>query len=244
MPSTRGLLATGAGVVGTAALPGVISGIISAIGPDPTIALPIISGVGVAVTLLGTIIVYIKDRRASRRVLEKSVFGKVLNRVERKELAPQYKAAKARAKADEKAEKAALKAEEKIRKKELQKVIKERIRKKVKKLPLKVVLGTVKFLNTLVMEIPKATVGDIGDIGADAGGVVQGTVQPIPVVPGPDDLLGKPAAINGVKDAASNFVTSPAANIGNLPVVSPPTLVPGPSSPVGNNAASLPVTPI
>ncbi|KAK6541442.1 hypothetical protein TWF694_007253 [Orbilia ellipsospora] len=241
MPSTRGLLTTGAGVLSTAALPGIISGIISAIGPDPTIGLPIISGIGVVVTLVGTIIVYIKDRRASRRALEKSVFGKVLNRVERKDLAPQYKAAKARAKADEKAEKVALKAEEKIRKKELQKVIKDRIRKKVKELPLKVVLGTVKFLNTLVVEIPKVTVGDIG---ADAEGVVQGTVQPIPVVLGPDDLLGKPSVVTGANNAASNFVTSPAATVGNLPVTSPPALVPRPSPPVANNAASLPATPI
>ncbi|EPS39274.1 hypothetical protein H072_6909 [Dactylellina haptotyla CBS 200.50] len=240
MPSTRSLLTSGAGILAVIAGPGIVTGVMSSFG-DPIIGLPIASGVGIVITAIGTIIIYIRDRRASRRALEKSVFGKVLNRIERKDLKPQYKAAKARAKADDKAERAALKAEEKIRKKELKKVIKDRLRKKVKDLPLKVVLGIVRFINTLVIEIPKASVADLE---ADASGIVQGAVQPIPNVPGPDDLLaGKSPGTAGPGNTVTNFATSPAGTVGNtVPVV--PSFASTLVSPPGNVAGSLPVTPI
>ncbi|KAK6349566.1 hypothetical protein TWF696_005851 [Orbilia brochopaga] len=119
MPSARGLLISGAGLLCISSVPALVAGFASAGSP---VALPVTSVVMVVVTAIGVVTVYVKDRRASRRAIEKSLFGKVLNRQERRKLAPLYQAGKARVKADAKADKAALKAEEKLRRRELKKV--------------------------------------------------------------------------------------------------------------------------
>ncbi|KAF3938706.1 hypothetical protein ABW19_dt0208923 [Dactylella cylindrospora] len=228
MPSARGLLATSAGLIAAFSGPAIGVGISS----GPIIA-PIISAAFVGVTAIGTAIIYIKDRRASRRSIEKSTFGKVLNRNERKTLKPQYKAAKARAKADAKVEKAALKAEEKLRAKELRKVTTDELKKKIRGLPLKVALAGVKFVTVLAAEIPL--------VMAEADAVMQGVVQPIPNVPEPDLLPGNRQIGNAVR----NTVTSPTGAIGEAggavaPVAATPANAPAAvgnlTSPVTNTA--------
>ncbi|KAF3925967.1 hypothetical protein ABW20_dc0106879 [Dactylellina cionopaga] len=239
MPTTRAFLMSGVGVLTAFSGPTIATSLATGF-CDPLIALPITSILIIVVTAASSTFIYIKDRRASRRSIEKSAFGKVLNRQERKELKPQYKAAKVRVKANDKAERAALKAEEKIRKNELRKVIKDRIQTKLRELPLRLALGAVKFVTTLAAEIPKVTVTDLE---ADVQ-VVQGAVQPIPSVPGPDDLLrNRRPVIGGSNSAATNFATSPAGTIGNnAPLMAPP--YPGFASPIINTAGSMPVTPI
>ncbi|KAJ6264909.1 hypothetical protein Dda_1062 [Drechslerella dactyloides] len=124
MPNTgaRGFLASGAILIGLSSAPALVAGLTAS--SPIAIPLAITSVVIITVGAIGVVIVYIRDRRASRRAIEKSLFGKVLNRQERRKLAPLYQAGKARVRADAKADRAALYAEEKLRKRELKKVTK------------------------------------------------------------------------------------------------------------------------
>ncbi|EWC45641.1 hypothetical protein DRE_05202 [Drechslerella stenobrocha 248] len=179
MPSTCALLTTTSGLITLFSVPAIIGGIA---GPQ-IIALPIASAAVVTITAIGAIVIYVKDRRASRRKIEKSLFGKVLNKQERRRLAPIYKVAKARAKADAEADRVELKYEEEKRARELKKVTNDLLLAKIRGLPLRSVLAAVRFLSKLAVEIPVAMVVDTAAAGvedaiADVEGAPQGIVKP------------------------------------------------------------------
>ncbi|KAK6362180.1 hypothetical protein TWF730_005876 [Orbilia blumenaviensis] len=240
----------------------------------PIILGPIMGGLLVAVITSSTAI-YVKSRQNSRRELEKSVFGRILDSSERKdkELRDKYQTAKIVAKLERKEKQAELAAEEKELKKKkkeeykrkteeektmpkakkkakrraradsiyqtrhgesleasaykyekekakeaiqhaatiieelqepkkleaekneraerenpvtsypgLEKIDKEdnkrNFRKKVADLPLKVTLSAVKFLNTLAVEIPKASIPNVATDTKPAFGEIQDNVPP------------------------------------------------------------------
>ncbi|KAK6350582.1 hypothetical protein TWF718_003771 [Orbilia javanica] len=178
--TSRGFLMSALGASTTSFIPSLIIPIFGAFLPDAVIIGSFVSGgLVLCISLAGGIVVYVKSRQSSRREIEKSAFGRILTGQERKELKKEYEAAKNKAKLDRKAKQAELKAEEKALKlgqvqskltekaaakslkKEAEKVKKEKFQKKIAGLPLKGVLAGVKFLNTLAVEIPKASVSDI-----------------------------------------------------------------------------------
>ncbi|KAF3205560.1 hypothetical protein TWF191_001814 [Orbilia oligospora] len=192
--TSRGFLMSALGTSTFGSLPSLIMPFFGGAMADPIIFGTITSGLIIVISAIGSIVVYIKSRQNSRRAIEKSAFGRILTDKERKERKPEYKNAKLKTKLDKKAEQAQLKAEEKelkseqaklkslakaeakLLKKQTKQVKKETLQKKITGLPLKVVLGGVKFLNTLAVEIPKASVPDVPTDAVP--GAVQGDILP------------------------------------------------------------------
>ncbi|KAF3178442.1 hypothetical protein TWF132_010910 [Orbilia oligospora] len=282
--TSRGFLMSALGASTFGSLPSLIMPFFGGAMADPIIFGTITSGLIIVISAIGSIVVYIKSRQNSRRAIEKSAFGRILTDKERKERKPEYKNAKLKAKLDKKAEQAQLKAEEKelkseqaklkslakaeakLLKKQTKQVKKETLQKKITGLPLKIVLGGVKFLNTLAVEIPKASVPDVPTDAVP--GAVQGDIlptEPTDVVSlaktqldvgeaseklpstGLDETEGKlPETALGEVDEKLSAVDPQTGPVAPTPLGLNPTTQPVPITPITSAPGStpMPITPI
>ncbi|KAF3133781.1 hypothetical protein TWF594_008940 [Orbilia oligospora] len=282
--TSRGFLMSALGTSTFGSLPSLIMPFLGGAMADPMIFGTITSGLIIVISAIGSIVVYIKSRQNSRRAIEKSAFGRILTDKERKERKPEYKNAKLKAKLDKKAEQAQLKAEEKelkseqaklkslakaeakLLKKQTKQVKKETLQKKITGLPLKIVLGGVKFLNILAVEIPKASVPDVPTDAVP--GAVQGDIlptEPTDVVSlaktqldvgeaseklpstGLDEAEGKlPETALGEVDEKLSSVDPQTGPVAPTPLGLNPTTQPVPITPITSAPGStpMPITPI
>ncbi|KAK6506800.1 hypothetical protein TWF481_005260 [Arthrobotrys musiformis] len=258
--TSRGFLMSALGTSTFSSVPSLVMPFLGGAIAEPMIFGTVASGSVILVSIISSIVVYVKSRRNSRRAIEKSTFGRILTDKERKEHKSEYQNAKLKAKLDKKAEQAQLKAEEETLKKEqaklkaeakllkkqakqAKKVKKETFRKKAAGLPLKMVLGGVKFLNTFAVEIPKASVPEIPtDAVPDVvqGNILPQTTDPVDVLPSVAEL---PDQLNEVNEV---FPATGLVEAGKPPVSLDPTTQSVPITPITDAPGStpMPVTPI
>ncbi|KAK6521714.1 hypothetical protein TWF506_001918 [Arthrobotrys conoides] len=270
--TSRGFLMSALGTSTFGSIPSIIVPFFGGVMSEPIIVGTATTGLIIIISAISSLVVYIKSRRNSRRAIEKSAFGRILTDKERKERKSDYKNAKLKAKLDKKAEQSQLKAEEKelkseqarlkalakteakLLKKQTKQVKKATFRKKMAGLPLKIVLGGVKFLNTLAVEIPKASVPDVPtDAVPD---VVQGDILPlstnptdtVPLAGSQLDLgqLGEKLPSTGVEDvdkrlSVTGLKAGPATSTPLNPSTQPVPITPITSAP---GSTPMPITPI
>ncbi|KAK6534854.1 hypothetical protein TWF281_006153 [Arthrobotrys megalospora] len=254
--TSRGFLMSALSTSTLGSVPSLIMPFLGGAMAEPMVIGSITSGTVIVITAISSIVVYVKSRKNSRRAIEKSAFGRILTDKERKDYKSEYKNAKLKTKLDKKAEQAQLKAEEKmlrkeeaklksetkLLKKQAKKVKKEKFGKKIKGLPLKMVLAGVKFLNTLAVEIPKASVPDVAtDAVPD---VVQGNI--LPQAAQPTDAvssIGKQPELGRVNEKLPSTGLEKGLT---TPTPLNPTVQPVPITPITNAPGSspMPVTPI
>ncbi|KAF3096194.1 hypothetical protein TWF569_000361 [Orbilia oligospora] len=266
--TSRGFLMSALGTSTFGSLPSLIMPFLGGAMADPMIFGTITSGLIIVISAIGSIVVYIKSRQNSRRAIEKSAFGRILTDKERKERKPEYKNAKLKAKLDKKAEQAQLKAEEKELKSEQAKLksLAKAEAKLLKKQTKQIVLGGVKFLNILAVEIPKASVPDVPTDAVP--GAVQGDIlptEPTDVVSlaktqldvgeaseklpstGLDEAEGKlPETALGEVDEKLSSVDPQTGPVAPTPLGLNPTTQPVPITPITSAPGStpMPITPI